>query len=141
VARTISSKTAVKRWVLRAHVLGRVARALHLEDGEHVHAVVGAPALADDEGRTMGASCGPPIRAMPLFVLAGSPKKSTKHPSPRVEFWSMGSTRKPALVERLQHPARAGALADHARARPAAKLESQRSTSGLAIARCTMWTG
>ena len=41
---------------------------------------------------TTGAPARRPMRAMPALVQAAWPKKSTNTPSPRVEFWSNGST-------------------------------------------------
>src|SRR5439155_16247726 len=105
-----------------AHVLGRVARALHLEDGEHVHAVAGAPALADDEGRHDGRVGAERDTGHAAVRARRQPEEVHEHPEPPGRVLVDGEHEEPALVERLQHPARAGALADHPGARPPAEL-------------------
>ena len=87
-----------------------------------MHAVAGAPALADDEGRHDGRVGAERDTGHAAVRARRQAEEVDEHPEPPGRVLVDGEHEEPALVERLQHPARAGALADHARARPAAKL-------------------
>src|SRR5207302_4112370 len=97
-----------------ADVLGGVARALDLEDGEHVHAVARPPALADDECRHDGRVGAERDTRHAAVRARRHTEEVDEHPESAGRVLVDGEHEEPALVERLQHSARAGALADHA---------------------------
>src|SRR5207247_6359321 len=103
-----------------ADVLAGLARALHLEDGEHVHAVAGAPALADDEDRYDGRVRAERDAGHAAICARRQAEEVDEHPEPPGRVLVDGKHEEAAIVERPQHPAGAGVLADHARARAAA---------------------
>src|SRR5207244_633831 len=82
---TISSKTAVKRWVLRrTSSAGSPVRSTWRMGSTCTRWRALRPSRTMKAG-TMGASVRSAIRAMPPLVLAGSPETSTNPPTPRGE--------------------------------------------------------
>jgi hypothetical protein len=133
--RTMPSNTSESSCVMRDHVGFEVTTTLYVHDGQDMNSdgEPTGPSRTMKTGTT-GAPDRSASRAMPEFVLAGFPKKSTKTPRPASRVLVERQHEQLAVVEALSARRRPrGACAPggcrHARAEPF----SQRSMSGFAI--------